>query len=158
VESGLFRQDLFFRLDVLRVPVPPLRDRAEDIPILVEHFLTKSLARSPQSMLAGFEPDALDFLTGCDWPGNVRQLENLIERLVVTASTRLATLPEVERALGPMPTGDPIRRLVINPLTLQDLEERYIAGVLATVGGSKQRAAEILGVDPSTLYRREKRG
>ena len=56
-----------------------------------------------------------------------------------------------------MPSGDPIRRLVLNPLTLQDLEERYIAGILASVGGSKQRAAEILGVDPSTLYRREKR-
>jgi two-component system response regulator HydG len=157
VEGGLFRQDLFFRLDVLRLPVPPLRDRAEDIPLLVEHFLSKSLARSPQSVLAGFEPDALDLLTGCDWPGNVRQLENLVERLVVTASTRLATVPEVERALGPMPSGDPIRRLITHPLTLQDLEERYIAGILASVGGSKQRAAEILGVDPSTLYRREKR-
>jgi two-component system response regulator HydG len=158
VEKGLFRQDLFFRLDVLRVPVPPLRDRSEDIPLLVEHFLSKSGARAPQSLLAGFEPDALDFLASCDWPGNVRQLENLVERLAVTAQTRLATVTDVQRALGTAPSSDPIRRLVTNPLTLQDLEDRYISGVLAAVGGSKQRAAEILGVDPSTLYRREKRG
>ena len=90
-------------------------------------------------------------------PGNVRQLENLIERLVVTASARLAKVADVKRALGPAPISDPIRHLVTNPITLQDLEDRYIAGVLETVGGSKQRAAEILGVDPSTLYRREKR-
>ena len=158
VEEGKFRQDLFFRLDVLRVPVPPLRDRTDDIPLLVDHFLRRSRERSPQSVLAGLEADALDFLAGCDWPGNVRQLENLIERLTVTASTRLASLADVKRALGSAPIGDPIRRLVTNPVTLEDLEERYIAGVLEMVGGSKQKAAEILGVDPSTLYRREKRG
>jgi two-component system response regulator HydG len=158
VEKGLFRQDLFFRLDVLRVPVPPLRDRGEDIPMLVEHFLGRSLERAPRSVLAGFEPDALDFLAACDWPGNVRQLENLVERLAVTASSRLATVLEVKRALGPAPGSDPIRRLAENPVRLQDLEDRYIAEVLQSVGGSKQKAAEILGVDPSTLYRREKRG
>jgi len=157
VGKGLFRQDLFFRLDVLRIPVPPLRDRTDDIPVLVEHFLAKSLARSSQSVLAGLEPDAFDFLASCDWPGNVRQLENLIERLVVTASTRLAQLADVKRALGPTPIWDPIRRLVTNPLSLQELEDRYIAGVLEMVGGNKQKAAQILGVDPSTVYRREKR-
>ncbi|HMF43152.1 MAG TPA: sigma-54 dependent transcriptional regulator [Polyangia bacterium] len=157
VGKGQFRQDLFFRLDVLRIPVPPLRDRADDIPALVEHFLAKSLARSPQSVLAGIEPDALDYLASCDWAGNVRQLENLIERLVVTASTRLAPLADVKRALGPIPIWDPIRRLVTNPLSLGELEDRYIAGVLESVGGNKQKAAQILGVDPSTVYRREKR-
>jgi two-component system response regulator HydG len=157
VEQGLFRQDLFFRLDVLRVPVPALRDRAGDIPILVEHFLGKSRERLPQSVLAGFEAEALDFLAGCDWPGNVRQLENLVERLAVTASTPLARLDDVKQALGPAPGTDPIPRLVQNPITLEALTERYIAGVLKSVGGSKTKAAEILGVDASTLYRREKR-
>ena len=157
VEQGLFRQDLFFRLDVLRVPVPALRDRTGDIPILVEHFLGKSRERLPQSVLAGFEAEALDFLAGCDWPGNVRQLENLVERLAVTASTPLARLDDVKQALGPAPGADPIPRLVQNPITLEALTERYIAGVLKSVGGSKTKAAEILGVDASTLYRREKR-
>jgi two-component system response regulator HydG len=160
VEQGLFREDLFFRLDVLRVAVPSLRDRAEDIPALVDHFLRKSLTGASRPVLVGFEPEALEFLAACDWPGNVRQLQNLVERLVVTASTRLAPLADVQRALGPARgrarESDPIDALVQQPVTLDELERRYIAGVLKSVGGSKQKAAELLGVDPSTLYRREK--
>jgi two-component system, NtrC family, response regulator HydG len=157
VEQGQFREDLFFRLDVLRVQVPPLRERGEDIPLLVDHFLRQSLEKSSRSVLAGFEPDALDFLASCDWPGNVRQLENLIERLVVTASESFAKLDDVKRALGPSWTSDPIPRLLQNPMTMQDLEDRYLAGILKMVGGNKLKAAEILGVDPSTVYRRNKR-
>jgi two-component system response regulator HydG len=157
VENGQFREDLFFRLDVLRVRVPPLRERGEDIPRLVDHFLRQSLEKSSRSVLAGFEPDALDFLASCDWPGNVRQLENLIERLVVTASQPFARLEEVKRALGPAVASDPIPRLLQNPMTLQELEDRYLTGILKLVGGNKVKAAEILGVDPSTIYRRGKR-
>jgi two-component system response regulator HydG len=157
VEKGQFREDLFFRLDVLRVQVPPLRERGEDIPLLVDHFLRQSLEKSSRSMLAGFEPDALDFLASCDWPGNVRQLENLIERLVVTAAESFAKLADVKRALGPAWTSDPIPRLLQNPMTMQDLEDRYLAGILKMVGGNKLKAAEILGIDPSTIYRRNKR-
>jgi len=157
VDQDLFRQDLFFRLDVLRVAMPALRDRKDDIPALAECFLRKSLERSPRSVLAGLAPDALAFLADCDWPGNVRQLENLVERLVVTASAPLASLDDVRQALGPTPGTDPIPRLVQNPLKLDELVERYIAGVLASVGGSKPKAAQILGVDASTLYRRVKR-
>jgi two-component system response regulator HydG len=156
VEKGLFREDLFFRLDVLRVRVPPLRERTNDIPLLLEHFLQKSLSGTSRTVLAGFEPEALEFLTTCDWPGNVRQLQNLVERLVVTASTPLAQLSEVKRALGPERDTDPLVPLLQRPLTLEALESRYIAGVLEKVGGSKTKAAEILGIDPSTLYRREK--
>jgi two-component system response regulator HydG len=156
VEKGLFREDLYFRLDVLRVLVPPLQARAEDIPALVEHFLRKSLEGAPRSVLAGFEPEALDFLTRFAWPGNIRQLQNLIERLVVTAQTPLARLADVQQALGPARDADPIVALVQRPLTLEALEDRYIAAILQKVGGNKQKAAEILGVDPSTLYRREK--
>ena len=156
VSKELFREDLFFRLDVLRIPVPALRERPEDIPMLVDHFLRKSLGGASRSVLAGFEPEALDFLTACDWPGNVRQLENLIERLVVTASTPLARLAEVQQALGPVRDSDPIAPLLQRPLRLDELESRYIAAILKRVGGSKLKAAEILGVDPSTLYRREK--
>ena len=157
VANGQFREDLFFRLDVLRVRVPPLRERGEDIPRLVDHFLRQSLEKSSRSVLGGFEPDALDFLASCDWPGNVRQLENLIERLVVTASHPLARLEDVKRALGPASASDPIPRLLQNPMTLAELEDRYLSGILKLVGGNKAKAAEILGVDPSTIYRREKR-
>jgi two-component system response regulator HydG len=156
VAKGLFREDLFFRLDVLRVPVPPLRERGEDVLTLCDHFLKKSLAGGTRSILAGFEPDALDFLAACDWPGNVRQLENLIERLVVTAATPLARLEDVKAALGPRRDADWITPLVQQRLTLQELETGYIEGVLRAVEGSRPKAAEILGVDPSTLYRRDK--
>jgi two-component system response regulator HydG len=156
VEKGLFREDLYFRLDVLRVLVPPLHARAEDIPTLVEFFLARSLEGAPRSVLAGFEPEALDFLTRYAWPGNIRQLQNLVERLVVTAQTPLARLSDVQQALSPARDPDPIVALVQKPLTLEALEDRYIAAILQKVGGNKQKAAEILGVDPSTLYRREK--
>src|SRR4051812_15794478 len=156
VERGLFREDLFFRLDVLRVPVPALRERRDDIAALVDHFLRKSLERSPRSLLAGFEPKALDFLVGYAWPGNVRQLENVVERLVVTAAAPLARLADVKHALGSVRESDPLASLLQKPLTLQELESRYIEGVLDKVGGNKPKAAEILGVDLSTLYRREK--
>lgn len=157
VEKGLFREDLFFRLDVLRVWLPPLRERAEDIPLLVEHFLRRSQARSGRSVLTGFEPEAFDFLATRAWPGNVRQLENLVERLAVTASVPLARLEDVRQALGPTRAIDPMPLLLKSPLTLEALEQRYIAEVLKQVGGNKLRAAEILGLDQSTLYRRSKR-
>jgi two-component system response regulator HydG len=156
VDKGLFREDLYFRLDVLRVPVPALRDRGEDIPVLVEHFLRRSLERSPRSALAGLEPEALDHLAEHGWPGNVRQLENLIERLVVTAAAPLARLADVKAALGPVREADPIAPLMRTLPTLQQLEDQYIEAVLRKVGGSKARAAEILGIDLSTLYRRDK--
>jgi two-component system response regulator HydG len=156
VEKGIFREDLFFRLDVLRVPVPALRERPEDIPLLIEHFLRRSIERSPRSVLTGFEPEAMDHLATYGWPGNVRQLENLIERLVVTAAAPLARLAEVKTALGPVRDADPIAPLLRSLPTLQDLEDRYIDAVLRKVGGSKAKAADILGIDLSTLYRREK--
>jgi two-component system, NtrC family, response regulator HydG len=156
VTRGLFREDLFFRLDVLRVPVPPLRERGGDVLTLIDHFLRKSLAGGAPSVLAGFEPAALDFLAACEWPGNVRQVENLVERLVVTASTPLARLQEVKAALGPTREPDLIAPLVSKRLTLEEVESRYISGVIQSVDGSRPKAAEILGVDPSTLYRREK--
>jgi two-component system response regulator HydG len=156
VEKGLFREDLYFRLDVLRVPVPALRERADDIPLLVEHFLRKSLERSPRSALAGLEPEALDHLAEHGWPGNVRQLENLIERLVVTAAAPLARLADVKAALGPVRESDPMAPLMRALPTLQQLEDQYIESVLRKVGGSKAKAADILGIDLSTLYRRDK--
>jgi two-component system response regulator HydG len=162
VEGGQFREDLFFRLDVLRIAVPPVRERAEDIPGLIQHLLRKSLDRAPRSSpttatpLVGFEPDALDFLTAYGWPGNVRQIENLIERLVVTTSVPLARLADVKHALGSIRESDPMASVVRKGMTLQELESRYIEGILQKVGGSKPKAAEILGIDLSTLYRREK--
>jgi two-component system response regulator HydG len=141
----------------LRVPVPALRERADDIPSWSNIFLAAAVSARRTRRWLGLEPEALDFPARRDWPGNVRQLENLVERLVVTASAPLARLADVQQALGPTPGADPIPRLAQNPLKLDELVERYIAAVLKSVDGSKPKAARILGVDLSTLYRREKR-
>jgi two-component system response regulator HydG len=157
VEMGLFREDLFFRLDVLRVPVPALHERRDDIPILVDHFLRKSIERSPRSVLAGFEPDA-------PRPGSSATPGRATCGSSRTSSSgswsrprsRAHAADDVKQALGPTREVDPIAALMQKPMTLQELESRYIAAVLQQVGGSKQKAAELLGIDPSTLYRREK--
>ena len=159
VEQQRFRQDLFFRLDVLRVPLPPLRQRVGDIPVLIEHFLRRSVERCPPARppaLTGFEPEAMDFLATYSWPGNVRQLENLVERLVVTSPAALGSVTDVKLALGDVRQVDPFHSLLAQPMTLHELSDRYIAGVLENVGGSKLKAAGVLGIDASTLYRREK--
>jgi two-component system, NtrC family, response regulator HydG len=156
VAAGGFREDLFFRLNVLPVRVPALRERREDIAPLVEHFLARSRGRVAGAQVIGIRPDALDALTAHDWPGNVRELENLIERLVVIGSGQQIDPAAVRESLRPARAIDGIAGLLRDPIPLAELEERYIAGVLEAVGGNKNRAAEILGVDLSTIYRRVK--
>ena len=156
VAAGTFREDLFFRLNVLRIRVPPLRERPQDIALLVEHFLVRSRARVPGTPVTGIRADALDALAAYSWPGNVRELENLIERLVVTGSGQQIDLAMVQEALGPVRATDVLEGLLQDPIPLAELEDRYIAAVLDRVGGNKARAAEILGLDLSTIYRRAK--
>jgi two-component system response regulator HydG len=159
VHANQFREDLFFRLDVLRVPVPPLRERREDIPALVEHFLERCARRVPRATMtmAGFTADAFDLLCKYAWPGNIRELENLIERLAVTATTRHVGAAEIREVVGWVRPGDPVTTLLTEPMTLAELEDRYIEAVLEKVEGNKVRAAELLGIDLSTLYRRQRR-
>jgi two-component system response regulator HydG len=157
VREARFREDLFFRLDVLRVRVPPLRERRDDIPVLVELFLERSARRVPKIAMAGFTHDALELLHQYSWPGNVRELENLIERLAVTASGRLVGVGEIREAVRWTRPGDLVTELIKEPMTLADLEARYIDAVLDQVDGNKVRAAQILGIDLSTLYRRQRR-
>ena len=157
VVEGRFREDLFFRLDVLRVRVPALRERREDIPALVEHFLQRSERRLPGGSMVGFTAEAFQLLCDYGWPGNVRELENLIERLAVTAVVANVGLAEVRDAIGRRRKRDRLSDLVREPMTLAELEDRYIEAVLEKEGGNKTRAAEVLGIDPSTLYRRKKR-
>jgi two-component system response regulator HydG len=153
VADGRFREDLFFRLNVLRVRVPALRERSEDIPALVDHFLGKSRGRVPGTQVSSLSPEALRAFVAYAWPGNVRQLENLIERLVVTGTGAQIDLAAVQEVLGPARGVDKLEALLADPIPLAELEDRYIAGVLERAGGNKARAAEILGVDQSTIYR-----
>jgi DNA-binding NtrC family response regulator len=151
VKEGRFREDLYYRLAVIEVEVPPLRERPDDIPLLVRHFLRK-VARErgePERKLA---PEALTHLTRYSWPGNVRELVNAIEHA--------ATLGEGTLSLADLPAR--IREAQAEPevppgATLAEVERRHALRVLAEVGGDRRRAAEVLGIDLSTLYRKIKR-
>jgi two-component system response regulator HydG len=157
VDRGKFREDLFFRLNVIPLRVPPLRERREDIGLLVEHFLDRCAPRTGSSTFSmSVTPRALKLLETHPWPGNVRELGNVIERLMVTASGPTIDIEAVRGALSPLVPSDPVQSLVAARVSLDALERRYIAGVLRHTQGNKARAAEILGIDLSTLYRREK--
>jgi two-component system response regulator PilR (NtrC family)/two-component system response regulator HydG len=157
VRDGRFREDLFWRLNVLHVAVPPLRERTADIPLLAEHFLAASgpAAGSSRPGARRISREALAMLTSYPWPGNVRELRNAIARAATLASTeevRAEDLPPRVREVGRAATlvaGASQRRL-----PLRELEREYILEVLRQTAGNKSRAAEILGLDRKTLYRK----
>jgi DNA-binding NtrC family response regulator len=146
-KAGRFREDLFFRLNVIAVTLPPLRERREDIPLLIEHFLrTRQLGRVPMTV----DADAMALLTRHDWPGNVRELANVIERAQILAEGAAITpddLPDTFRS-APRPAGEPA-----GPDDLDAVERRHVAEVLVKAGGNKVRAAKALGVSRRALYR-----
>ena len=148
VRDGKFREDLFYRLNVLRVDVPALRERRSDIPFLVRRFLTNAASAARKRIW--LEPDALDLLSQNPWPGNVRQLENTIQRLValnspgpVSAREVAAVVSEPDQPAAGEESG-----------ALDELERRQILRVLEQTGGNKTRAAEILGIQRRTLYKK----
>ena len=153
IRRGNFRGDLYYRLNVITLHLPPLRDRADDIPILTEHFLERfasSRGREPLRLSAA----AVETLQAYDWPGNVRELENALERAAV-----LSHGGEIEReALPARITAQKAAPLVSDRLPpnppMEIIERAYIHWVLGAEGGNKTRAAEVLGIDPSTLYRK----
>ncbi len=156
VSAGQFREDLYFRLAVVPIHVPPLRARQRDIPVLVDHFLTKLSARAANPTATRFSAAALRVLEDYPWPGNVRELENIVERLVVTFPGKEVDADGVRDALAGLSATDTFDWLAATPMTLDEVQRRYINAVVRRSGGSKNRAAAILGVDVSTLYRREK--
>ncbi len=150
---GRFRSDLFYRLNVICIHLPPLRERREDILLLVESFLQR-LAAERQVEPKALSAEALDAVMVYDWPGNVRELENALEHAWVLTrgnSIEAASLPEriTRRRKEPLVA----ERSYPNP-TLEVIERAYIMYVLQAEGGNKTRAAEVLGIDPSTLYRK----
>jgi len=158
VAAGTFRQDLFYRLNVVPLAVPPLRERLEDVPLLIEHFLAAARARNPHSPVTRFSPEVVTALTRYLWPGNVRELENLIERLVVIGSSAETGMAELA-ATAPAVPGNQDRFSLPRDrfATLRELEEEYITWAIEKCGGNKTRAAELLGIDPSTLHRRARK-
>jgi len=160
VKAGRFREDLFFRIHVVTLKLPPLRERKSDIPLLVEHFIAKHAARSGSTEPVGIAPEAMTALTRYSWPGNVRELENAIERALTLAKGGIILCsdlpPEVVQEAMPERTGG--GTLYDDRPTLAELERRYIDLILRETAGNKKRAAEILGIDRRTLYRMLGRG
>jgi two-component system, NtrC family, response regulator HydG len=156
VRGTRFREDLYYRLKVVTVQLPPLRERREDIPLLVDHFLQfarKNVARSPVETIG---PEAMRLLQQHSWPGNVRELEHLVESLVVTGTAPVVGAADLAPVLA-VATSHPLDKAKRELMPLRELEQEYISWVLERTEGNKTRAAEILGIDPSTLYRREVR-
>lgn len=154
VAAGRFREDLFYRLNVIEITVPPLRARREDIPLLVKHFVSRS-SHKQNAAEKHVSKDAMLALLNYDWPGNVRELENAIERSFILSADEIdvASLPP---KISQNPSSEIRDREGLRP-TLDQMERRYVLETLASVDDDKTRAAEILGIDLSTLYRKLKR-
>ncbi|HVF50900.1 MAG TPA: sigma-54 dependent transcriptional regulator [Pyrinomonadaceae bacterium] len=158
VSEGRFREDLFYRLNVIEVHLPPLRERREDIPLLVRHFISHT-ARQQQQPEKPLDAEAMSAFINYAWPGNVRELQNAVERAFTLSGERidLDSLPprirETASHAGAHAMRDPDG---LRP-TLAEIERRYIVETLASVNQDKARAANILGIDLSTLYRKLKR-
>ena len=153
IKTGRFRSDLYYRLNVIAIHLPPLRQRRDDIPLLAEHFL-QHIAGMRKEPVKRLQPDALEALQEYQWPGNVRELENALERAVILSRSDAISadgLPHrvTERKAEPLVSS----RTPANP-TLEAVERAYIMWVLQSEGGNKSRTAEVLGIDPSTLYRK----
>ena len=152
VGKGAFREDLYYRLRVIEIVLPPLRERTEDIPLLVEHALRKFGKERGGSY--SLKPRALSALIGYPWPGNVRELENMLEAAVALNRTGVITLedlPDIIRAQAC--AGERFENLYADLPSLDELEKRYLAHVLKMTGDNKARSAEILGINRKTLYR-----
>jgi DNA-binding NtrC family response regulator len=153
--NGAFRQDLYYRLNVIHIHLPALRERTEDLLPLSEHFLAQSAGRAAKD-IRGFHEAAKKALLAYGWPGNVRELENVVERAVALAeggTVRVEDLPAAVRERK-SPAEDSLASAVARGLTLEELERDYIQRVLAAEGGNKTRAAQRLGLDRKTLYRK----
>ena len=152
VEEGTFREDLYFRLNVVLVDLPPLRQRAGDIPLLVGHFI-EELAAENDKEIDGITTDALQALAGYDWPGNVRELRNVIERMVVLCRNNRLTLRDVPTNLKNREesTGG---NVITAGLSMEDAEKKMITQALKRNNNNRTRAAEELGISRRTLHRK----
>src|SRR6185369_16959138 len=156
--AGAFRRDLLYRLNVIQLHLPPLRERTDDIPLLVAHFLLKhSINGQPVTI----DEEAMQSLCSYSWPGNVRELENVLERAITLSQNGRITTDEIPSRLllehagngTPPLSSDEMAGLFFELPSLDELERRYILHVLDATGGNKKRTAEILGINRKTLYR-----
>jgi len=158
VKKGTFREDLFYRLNVVPINLPPLRDRKEDVPLLIEHFLKIYNEKNGRN-LQGFHPRALDALMRYFWPGNIRELENVVERSVILTRddyVMFQDLPEQIRSAVGDPLPEHVRDGITAGMTIKEMERELIIKTLEDNEGNRTRSARILGITRRTLQHKLK--
>ena len=155
MEKETFREDLYYRLNVIPIHLPSLKDRPEDIPLLSDFFLSK-YAEETNNSIKGFSKEAMMLLINHSWKGNVRELENVIERAVVLSNNEILQ-PEDLPLVRKSEREQILEEAMIKQLSLRELEREYVTRILAVTKGNKNKAAKILGVNRRTLYRKEER-
>jgi len=150
IKVGQFREDLYFRLNVFNLHLPPLKDRVDDIPLLAQHFVGKFSAEAGKKV-QGCAPEALDALRGYAWPGNVRELRNTIERAVILCDGELIGRDDLPAELAGIEAEGIMLKLTLG-MPLREVEKEYILRSLRRNGGNKARTAELLGISEKTLY------
>jgi transcriptional regulator with PAS, ATPase and Fis domain len=158
IRQERFRADLYYRLNVIPIHLPPLRKRRDDVPLLVNHFLDKYNEGRPAERQKGMSRAAMEVLVGYDWPGNVRELENVIERAVILEETAEITVEALPDKIRHREAGE-AQHLIVDraEVTLEELEREYLIKVLNDTNWQKKKASAILGINASTLYRKIQR-
>lgn len=153
IADGSFREDLFFRLNVVSVEIPPLRQRTVDIPLLLDHFMTE-YSRIHGKQIDGLDRDALRILNRYPWPGNVRELKNVVENMVVTSLNSVLSVEDLPGRL--IPASEQLTEPGLPPVgtTLREMEKEMIGQALTAVNGNRKEAAKLLGIGERTLYRK----
>jgi DNA-binding NtrC family response regulator len=153
IQQGRFREDLYYRLKVIDIEMPPLRERREDVPLLIQHFITKFSSEFKKNVSGVSEP-GLRLLLNYSWPGNVRELENVIQRAITLSQHEMIRPEDLPPSMLQETEKNTLEKGVREKYTIDQLEKEYIRCILIEVGGNKSKAAEILGLDRKTLYRK----
>lgn len=153
IELGKFREDLYYRLKVIDIEMPPLRERKEDIPLLIQSFISR-FNQELKKNVTGVSEEALKLLLNYSWPGNVRELENVIQRAITLSRQEIILAEDLPPSFLQKSEEKLFEKAIQEKFTLNQLEREYIKRVLLETGGNKTKAAEILGLDRKTLYRK----
>lgn len=153
IQQGRFREDLYYRLKVIDIDMPALRERREDIPILIQHFIQK-FSKELKKAVSGVSEDALKILLNYPWPGNVRELENILQRAITLSRHEVISPEDLPASIIQKADEKLFEKAMGEKFTLDQLEKEYIRRVLIETGGNKSKAAERLGLNRKTLYRK----
>ncbi|MCJ7812370.1 sigma 54-interacting transcriptional regulator, partial [bacterium] len=155
IGEGRFREDLYYRLNVIPIHIPPLRKRRDDIPLLINHFLEKYIEKAKKK-ITSVSVDAMRILAGYDWPGNVRELENVIERAVILTNRNVITPDDLPSYISNTQQKIITQEENIEETTLEKLEKHYILKTLEKYAWNQKKASEVLGISTTTLWRKLK--